>query len=140
MDEPCMALWGKTSEDGLHPLLFHMLDAGNVAISLWNLAFPGALKIDLAAALGLDLAAAGRLLSFWTALHDLGKASPAFQSKYEPSVAWLTAMGLSFPANLAARPHGLVTGWSLCRDGFAEGLGDEAREALGRALSGHHGN
>ena len=91
-------LWGKTDAQSglLHPLLFHMLDAGNVARELWSAALPASFKVNLAGDLGLDVDGAGRLIAFWTALHDMGKAGPAFQQKYAPAIGLLAAMGLPF--------------------------------------------
>ena len=135
-------LWGKTGEqDGcVHPLLFHQLDAGCVASALWSAALPAPFKLDLARMLDLDIEAAGRLIAFWTALHDLGKASPAFQKKYAPALPALLQGGLPFPARAGfERPHGLVTGWSLSSEHLLSNLNPEESEALGRALSGHHG-
>ena len=138
-----MLLWGKTDKDSglLHPLLFHLLDAGYVAKALWEFALPASMKADLAETLRLDIDSAGRLLSFWITLHDLGKAGPAFQGKYAPALPVLSSAGFHFPspATYTERPHGLVSGWALCSDGLLPEMDEEAREALARAVSGHHG-
>lgn len=143
MTDTALLLWGKTDDRTglLHPLLFHMLDAGHVAAALWSHALPMGLKSELAAALGLDVEGAGRLMAYWTALHDMGKAGPAFQRRYAPALEFLSAGGLPFPpeTTYTPQPHGLVTGWILCSGEARLDLDPDAAEALARALSGHHG-
>jgi CRISPR-associated endonuclease/helicase Cas3 len=138
-----MALWGKTDDQSgeIHPLLFHMLDAGNVAATLWSSALPGSMKKDLASILEVDLDSAGRLIAWWTALHDLGKAGPAFQKKHPPALGVLITNGFTFPpqASFPERPHGLVTGWALSSASFLPGLTPDETDLLGRVLAGHHG-
>lgn len=143
MSESILALWAKTGErsDQVHPLLFHLIDANEVAQELWEKALPDPLKNELASALDLPVDVAGKLISFWISLHDLGKASPAFQGKHGPSKTSLEQMGFSFPplAVFEPRPHSLVTGWIISAQGEALGLHPEETDALARALSGHHG-
>ncbi len=143
MNKTSRLLWGKTDDhsDLLHPLLFHMMDAGNVAAALWSFALPETLKKELASALNLKTDAAGRLISFLTSLHDIGKAGPSFQSKLSESVFALAACGLPFPnkAAMTPIPHGLVTAWILCSEGKRLGLEEDSLEALARVLGGHHG-
>ena len=63
----------------MHPLICHMLDVAQVTLALWNEVLTDSVREQFAEVLGLDSEATGRLLAFWAALHDLGKASPAFQ-------------------------------------------------------------
>src|SRR5271169_4706641 len=77
-------LWGKirTPTGGpinAHPLICHMLDVGIVAGELFRNVLPGAAKAAISKMLRVDETAAERWISFIAALHDLGKASPAFQ-------------------------------------------------------------
>lgn len=143
MNESYLMLWGKTSKssDKLHPALFHMLDAGEVATELWKSALPESFKQDMADKLSLDSESAGRLISWWVSLHDLGKASPSFQTQYQPAEAILTEIGFTFLPRAAYNPspHGLVTGWAICSENLIPGLDEEETEALARVLSGHHG-
>lgn len=143
MNESYLMLWGKTSKnsDELHPALFHMLDAGEVATELWKSALPESFKQDMADKLSLDSESAGRLISWWVSLHDLGKASPSFQTQYQPAEAILTEIGFTFLPRAAYNPspHGLVTGWAICSENLIPGLDEEETEALARVLSGHHG-
>ncbi|MHB8194443.1 MAG: CRISPR-associated helicase Cas3' [Bellilinea sp.] len=128
-------LWAKTNKnDDWHPLLFHMVDAGNVALTLWQHYLPSSTRDRFSRLLRMDSDQAGRLLAFWASLHDMGKASPAFQAKSWKRKKDLTARGIPFPDNLSPKPHGLITTWAL----FS--LLPSHLRPVGRVLSGHHGN
>lgn len=66
-------------DDWTHPLWAHLLDVGSAAQVLWDKFLPAILKQKMADALGMDDEAAGRFLSIWIGLHDLGKGIPSFQ-------------------------------------------------------------
>ncbi|NLG96424.1 MAG: hypothetical protein GX491_03590 [Chloroflexi bacterium] len=100
-------LWAKTSQkdaNAWHPLLFHLMDAGNAALALWRNYLPSSTRYRFARLLHLDEDSAGRLLAFWTSLHDIGKASPAFQTNSAEQKDLLQHQSIPFPANLEARP------------------------------------
>ena len=111
-----------------------MLDAGNVALRLWQVYLPESSRRRFTNLLQLNEDDTGRLLAFWTALHDIGKASPGFQSKSPEQKARLVTTGITFPANLTPKPHGLITTWAL------QSLLPPSLRAIGRVLGGHHGN
>ncbi len=134
--------------DGIHLLLYHLIDVGQVAHSLWQNVLTQSIRQRIAEMLRLDVDASGRFLAFLAALHDLGKASPAYQKKYAPR--WLktalTRAGLQLGAVADGRsydpatPHGLITAWAL-QTLLPEMLGVEPRFArkMAIALGGHHG-
>ncbi|MFS8523207.1 MAG: HD domain-containing protein, partial [Micromonosporaceae bacterium] len=86
------ALWAKTARDASapsrwHPLLAHMWDSAATADWLWDWLPPSVRHL-----LGGD---PGRELYRWlAALHDLGKASVAFQTKAPQLAAAVEAAGL----------------------------------------------
>jgi CRISPR-associated endonuclease/helicase Cas3 len=128
-------LWAKTSKDGSwHPLLFHMLDAGNVALALWHQYLPASTRSRFSRLLHLDEESTSRLLAFWTALHDIGKASPGFQAKSPERKDLLQRQSIPFPPNLSDSPHNLITAWAL------HSLLPPSLKLVGRILAGHHGN
>lgn len=151
-------LWAKADRKTLsvHRLVYHMLDVGLTAQALWNQSLHPRLKRDLAKWLQLSEEEAGRLVAFLASLHDLGKASPAFQdhpwmpdSVKRRILAELQSAGLSFPSN---RPrdekrtrHEVLSTWSLRSvDGeqllsTIGGLPAELAGFLAQALGGHHG-
>src|SRR4051812_37534766 len=80
------SLWGKAgkkseSPDLFHPLLCHCLDTAAIAGLIWDEVFPFGYRAWLADRIGCDAAATRRLLVFLSAVHDIGKATPAFQCK-----------------------------------------------------------
>jgi len=110
-------LWAKADRKTgqTHALLCHMLDVAQVTLVLWQTALTDGLRNQLACTLGLDHEATGRLLSFWAALHDLGKASPAFQRQSANQETQLAAAGLPFPRLFSKEftPHGIISTWAL---------------------------
>lgn len=134
-------LWAK-SGDGLgHPLIAHMLD---VAAAAWAILErePSRTLEFYAADLGLDLESARRWVSVLAGLHDLGKASPAFQRKWTPGAARVRAHGLSWSesdpvSDLAS--HGIIGQWAL--EELLESLGWTFRAAqrAADAVGAHHG-
>jgi CRISPR-associated endonuclease/helicase Cas3 len=75
--------WAKRDREtgACHPVLCHLLDVANVARLLWQEVFHDAIRRRLSAELRLDPPSAQAWISFWAGCHDLGKVSPAFQSR-----------------------------------------------------------
>lgn len=80
-------VWGKTQDRlryrdeqrGWNPLLAHMLDTGATARELWDRYLSDNVRAVLTEAFGGgDAATARAVVPFLAALHDLGKAAPAF--------------------------------------------------------------
>lgn len=105
--EAC-SLWGK-SDYGLQrawlPLFVHMADSSAVAFRLWDEWLPRSTKRVLSSF--IEEGTARSFFSFIAAVHDVGKATPAFQSQpcWVPcggsvsSLMWLPeGAGLPFPA------------------------------------------
>lgn len=136
-------LWAKADRDGkTHPLICHLIDVGQVAQALWDNVLTHSIHTHFSSLLGLDVAETGRLLSFWVSLHDIGKASPAFQGSREPAKTRLTAAGLSFPRRFTRRssPHATISAKVL--EGLLEDETDlppAISKLVARALGGHHG-
>ena len=140
-----LLIWAKSDRKSLatHLLLYHMIDVGNVALTLWRSALTEATRQRLAGQFGLNVEQTGRLIAFLAALHDLGKASPGFQRRH-PDPQYRSGMekaGLAFPKQLAdPAQHGTVSVGLLGRL-LKTQLGIDARfaERLAVALGGHHG-
>ena len=140
-----LRLWGKTNKNdpkNYHPLLFHLLDVGHVTQQLWTQALSPRLRGRVAQALGLDEAAATRLVVLLAAQHDLGKAS-AFQRKDTDLWNALQEAGLTIRNADSKPPHSYVSAKvlpHLARQGFGgwSANGSVAR-ALARITGGHHG-
>jgi len=137
-------LWAKTSEDKTrtHPLICHLIDVAQVTMALWKAVLTDSIRDQFAEALGLDVDAAGRLLAFWAGLHDVGKATPAFQRKWQSAEAELGQAGLEFPQVFAHEPFYHGTASASLLPGLLEsenGLPSRFAQGVARSLGGHHG-
>jgi CRISPR-associated endonuclease/helicase Cas3 len=150
-------LWGKADRetDEIHRLIYHMIDVGQVALTLWRTCLNESIRCRLADWMGLSTHEAGQLVAFRASLHDVGKASPAFQDHKhlrEPLKSQirteLEAAGLGFvnrsPGETHTR-HEIISTWSL-RSSLGEGLlhelcglDTEMANWIAQAVGGHHG-
>jgi CRISPR-associated endonuclease/helicase Cas3 len=144
--EPFMDLWAKYSRDNelnWHPLIYHLLDAAAVTQLLWKDCLSESIKTDMASKLGLEEDKAGNLLSFWVALHDIGKAGPEFQKKNKHRQTLLTEKGFNFPIprRKVTGFHGTATTLMLKRILLLDqaDMPSEFRLNLALTLGGHHG-
>lgn len=139
-------LWAKFQKDdelNWHALLWHMIDSAAVARSLWDDCLSESYKISMSSKLDLSIKETGRLLAFWVALHDIGKAGPEFQKKNASRRHVLERMGLKFPKSRTKVSgfHGTATTLILKRlllkneNSFPK----EFRLGLAITLGGHHG-
>lgn len=135
--------WAKTpsrGSDTYHLLPYHLVETGAVLETIWDKSLPAAFKESVADSLGVDVGTAGRLLPFIASLHDIGKATPAFQSRDATFKDNLKAAGFSFRGGYTYnRRHDLLT-CAVLPDLFAK-LGFEKRVAgrFALILGGHHG-
>jgi CRISPR-associated endonuclease/helicase Cas3 len=93
-------LWAKTAEDSTnyHPLKLHLLDVGACAEGILNRE-PETTRSRMAAILGLPWEDAHPWLLLLIACHDLGKACPGFQCKWDEATTLLAKAGFSLPRN-----------------------------------------
>lgn len=146
---PYHALYAKTAPKGeeVHLLLYHLIDVGQVALQLWSEALSAGTREWLACALGVGEDAAGRFVAFLAALHDLGKAGPAYQRKYsDPALQQRLAEAgfvLVHPGYSSATqsdtPHGTVSTWALADLLQDAGMPKKLARQLATAVGGHHG-
>jgi len=144
--EPSMQFWAKYAKNDQskwHPLVWHMLDSAAVTQSLWDDSLSDSYKSSLASFFNLSIEDMGGLVSFWVALHDIGKAGPEFQSKNARRREYLKQMGFNFPEKTLRVPgfHGTATTLIL-KKLFSEvkpELPRKFRINLAITLGGHHG-
>jgi CRISPR-associated endonuclease/helicase Cas3 len=125
-----------------HPLLCHMLDVAVVAREMWRTVLPEAARQKLAAALRLSPESAQRWITYLAALHDLGKASPAFQMRKEAQRLFMLYQNFGAPPNVEASacPHGRVTAGELPEIlTSAFDMQKTAADRLAVVIGGHHG-
>lgn len=128
-------LWAKAGPDGFHPLLCHLLDVGATTEALLGGSVPRAVGQQL---IGLS---DRRSIAAWCALHDLGKASPAFQSKRPELAARIEEDGLRVgsPTTPEKGPHGLVTVWTLPELLVNRGAHRLGARQVAEIVGAHHG-
>jgi CRISPR-associated endonuclease/helicase Cas3 len=147
-------LWAKADKKTLdiHRLPYHLMDVGQTALAIWQTALNDAVKQEIADWLHLSVTDAGRLIAFWASLHDLGKASPAFQNHRampgklrDQMRRELEAQGFKFP-NLAGGDqrarHETMTTHTLSDAGLLAQVTPMPAGLISKlcqALGGHHG-
>jgi CRISPR-associated endonuclease/helicase Cas3 len=134
-------LWAKADkkDNTYHPLLWHMIDTSCVADYFWrNILGPSARK-RISAGLNLDEESAGRWIPFIAGLHDIGKASPVFQSKVEER-----RKCLNITNEIKGPKHG-VYGEVVLIDilsingNHRNSLNKSTADLFSQVLAGHHG-
>ncbi|WP_058270088.1 CRISPR-associated endonuclease Cas3'' [Olsenella massiliensis] len=147
------SLWGKSdygAGEAWLPLAMHMLDSLGVARLLWDAWLPQGTRETLSRPLGGDQHVARSLLMLLAGLHDLGKATPVFQSTPSRTASsWdetlpdrVIRAGLCLRADFAERrlPTHAVAGEALVRELLcARGWGGRAAKALASVIGSHHG-
>jgi CRISPR-associated endonuclease/helicase Cas3 len=134
-------LWAKSDPEtgSWHPLWCHLIDVGMVAEARWERLAPP-LRARVAAWLHLSPDDAGRLVAWLAAAHDLGKATPDFQSKVAAHWSALDDAGL-VTSQRVRQAHGVVSGLRIAdrlrREGLSAG---PTRVSLAMASAIHHGH
>lgn len=140
-----MLFWAKSvrgTQDlaTFHPLICHMIDVAMVARAMWDTVLSPLTRSRIAGALEIDEDVARAWVCFWAGLHDMGKASPAFQLMIEAARPRLEGAALFCPARRPDGPHGTVTTRTL--PDILESLFGLSRPVAMRVASsigGHHG-
>ncbi|MGZ2359650.1 CRISPR-associated helicase Cas3' [Streptomyces sp. 372A] len=145
-------MWGK--EHGLtrpYPVICHLLDTGAVFGELWDVVLSQETREAVASALGLSLSEARTVVSFWAALHDIGKITPPFQAQV-PSCygllredpAYVSAPGAEHESQFR---HEIASHWSLFQLLEVAGYPGDRRlmhravsHQVAQLLGGHHGS
>lgn len=152
---PHLLFWAKADKKPIdyHLLLYHMIDVGQVALTLWQTSLNNNLREQITEWLGLKNASdAGRLIAFWASLHDLGKASPAFQDHpYMPHSLHkkirrdLAMAGFEVPQRTDSEKrarHEIISTSALKDEGALakySTLPDYLAELIAQIIGGHHG-
>ncbi len=113
LSEPAKALWGKSDREkndgSWHPLIHHMLDVAACAEAILERE-PSSTRKLYAQDLGFSKYEQAKpwLLSFIT-LHDLGKASPTFQTLWPTGANLVRQQGLTWQRKPDYVPHGFIS-------------------------------
>lgn len=138
------ALWAKSGQmsagEGWLPVLHHLLDVGASAAAILERE-PARTRELLTADLGLppgEVDLAVRWTCALVALHDLGKASPAFQHKSDVLAARVWGV-LPWQDHREATAHGLVTQKLLPPLLSARDWDSDVAARVSQAIGCHHG-
>lgn len=137
MDNALTNLWAKTSKNsdsGWHPLILHLLD---VAASTDTILArePESTRKRMAAVLGMEWEDARMWLLLVVACHDLGKACPGFQCKWEN----MTGMDSGRSPNTKIN-HAFVSQIALSELLREQCWPEELAELVADAVGCHHGS
>lgn len=140
LDAALGVLWGKSDAGGqVNLLLQHLLDAAAVAELIWDDYLAPAVRARIDA----SCQGQGRaLLALLCGLHDVGKASPAFQGKVPVLAGRVHAVGLGWSGlgRDGQRWHHPLAGVVIVRRALAEaGWGPDAVDWVWPLIGGHHG-
>ena len=136
MDKILTNLWAKTSREGdgrWHPLILHMLDVAASADAILARE-PESTRKRMAAILGMEWEDARPWLLLVVACHDLGKACPGFQCKWEN----LTGMDAGRSPNTKIN-HAFVSQIALSEILQKNSWPEELAELVADAVGCHHG-
>lgn len=148
MERILRSLWAKTSapgpddaDRGTHPLACHLLDAASAAEALWEYALAPATRRLIARATGGSPESARRAVITLAAIHDLGKATPAFARRHAPSHDTLVAHGLRFPSVATETNHALLGGYliKIHRQRIVANGDPSLAKRAAEIVAGHHG-
>jgi CRISPR-associated endonuclease/helicase Cas3 len=137
-----LPLWAKYDRGtrSYHLLICHLLDVGAVAAVMWDYVLCASQKRWLCELLGVNEEAAKRWVVMLAAAHDVGKASPDFQSKVPELYEQLMAETDLSELQDHGIEHGtwsahIISGWLAIRFKSERPCANR----LGYAIGGHHG-
>jgi CRISPR-associated endonuclease/helicase Cas3 len=141
LDSALAVVWGKSDADGLpHLLLGHLLDTAAVGELVWDRFLAPTVRDRL------DDCSDGRgrsLFALLCGLHDVGKATPAFQSKDDGLAAKVRGVGLewrSLTRDETAAWHHAKAGAVIVRSRLGEaGWSRSSCGWVWPLVAGHHG-
>jgi len=135
LDVEC--LWAKSSEAGGLPLIRHMLDVASVACVLIE-ELPAPAVALRARHLSIERENFKAWLVALVGCHDLGKATPGFQSKWAEGRKRAAQGGYDFPVGAPDR-HDAATAFLLRTRLRSRGLSSDDATLLTEAVAAHHG-
>jgi CRISPR-associated endonuclease/helicase Cas3 len=136
--------WAKTDRQdpsgAFHPLVYHLIDVGEVAAEIWRTVLTRGTRAALSKAIGLSEEEAGRWIAFWAATHDVGKLSPSFQLQNGSAKARINAARLPYLDPPLPARHGTISARVL-EDILVQDYGHlpELASRIATVVGGHHG-
>lgn len=146
LSEAARALWAKSDRDkdegSWHPLIAHLLDVAASAEVILEREPPKTLEL-YARDLKLEPQQAKAWICALAGLHDIGKASPAFQQKWPEGKERVWATGLTWSSDPTPPPddvsHSVISEAVLPELLEARGWKGRAAQNVAAAVGEHHG-
>lgn len=140
-----LALWGKAqpfpdSTFGAHPLVCHMIDVAVVCEHLVDRVLSPGARDRFLRAWGCEPDVARAWLPTVVALHDFGKATPAFQAKSRELTTFLRELGFDINPPQSSRDHGTIGPYFLAPVLEGWGFPPQAAYRIARSVCAHHGS
>lgn len=143
LSRQAQSLWAKTGrgdEQHLFGLLpTHLADTAEVARILWQSWLPEGTRQYVRQQLGLEDEVVEALVVWIAAVHDIGKATPSFQSKVDSLAERVRGAGLHVPARCNSLSHAYL-GEAIVRNWLVDrGWDDKNARGFAAVIGGHHG-
>jgi len=143
-------IWGKAKRIDIngekvisyHPLICHLIDVAAVAEIFWEEIFSEYLKTQISRSLFNDPEKTKRWITFLAGIHDLGKATPIFQSRVPELAENLSQFGLATYS--IKKYHSILSGEVLYRHMTSGDLNFNVQDRelifnFKYVIGGHHG-
>jgi CRISPR-associated endonuclease/helicase Cas3 len=136
----CHILWAKSNDASGYSLPLHLLDVAAVALTLTK-RLPVGAQVRIAKDFNCLQTEAASIVALCAGMHDLGKAIPGFQAKWEPGRKLAEEAGFVFDTSqlvLGDRHDAFsvrITDTEFRRKGVAPPL----RREIVKAIGAHHG-
>lgn len=146
LDTDLNELWAKLDKElgAAHPLVYHLLDVGNVVRALLTCPAGKPVARQLAEGMSLGLDETVAWASFVAALHDLGKAEWHFQKESDATRGWMCENKLKSSDGGCKIRHEMVSAYAvfaILRDGLygIPAVKKDTARRIACVLGGHHG-
>ena len=142
--ETAWSMWAKTGNgEQLHlwdSLPAHLMDTAEVARLIWQEWLSEDVRRYVLQESGLTLEDAETVVSWLAGVHDIGKATPSFQSKVPELAEHLSEAGLPYALRCENVPHAFL-GQIIVRDWLVrKGWSKPQASGLASIVGGHHGS
>lgn len=136
-------LWAKTgSGEYGHQwgtLAVHLADTAETARLIWRRWLPAATRAFVSSQLAIDDEEAEAVVTWLASAHDIGKATPSFQSKVPERADAVRTAGLTIPRRCENFSHALL-GEVILSDWLVNrGWDQKAAQSHASVTGGHHG-
>ncbi|MDO4404230.1 MAG: CRISPR-associated helicase Cas3' [Atopobiaceae bacterium] len=137
------SLWAKTGgKEQRHlwePLYVHLADTAEIARLLWRRWVPEATKAFIAESFEMAPEDAEMIAVWLAGVHDIGKATPSFQSKVPEREERLYEVGFELSSRCQNYPHSFL-GEVILKDWLVSlGHSEFVARGLASIVGGHHG-